>query len=201
MDIKASISNHELLSKYLDKYAVSEATIDFLVSKVTSERLYKGEVFTSAGKTCDKIGILINGLLYASYIPENGIDEIVSRFFYIPKNAVVTSFESFSRMTPSRESIIVLEDSFLICISKSDLNKAYQLSPAVERLGRVIAEESYIEASDRSRALQILNTTDRILHFRRAHPELVNRASIQQQQVASYLGMNRNIYTRNANKC
>jgi hypothetical protein len=172
-----------------------------MASKVTSERLQTGEKFSTTGKICGKIGILVQGLLYASYVHEESIDEIVSRFFYSPKNVIVTSFESFTRKKIADESIIALEDSFLICITKNDLDQAFALSPSIERLGRIIAEESYIQASERIRSLQILKAKERIGHFRVSHPELVNRPSISTQQLASYLGMHRNVYTKNANKC
>ena len=201
MNFGTTTVTEHFLSQYLTNYNVSKETIEFLLMKITSEKLQIRDVFSSVGKVCNKIGILLNGLLYASFCPEDNIDEKVSRFFYVPRNIIVTSFESFSKATSSSESIIALEESFLLCINKSDLEQAYTLSPGLERLGRVMAEESYVQASQRIRSLEVLKAKEKILDFRKTHPVLVNRSSIQIQQIASYLGMHRNVYTKHANKC
>ena len=201
MNINTSTISAELLSQYLRRYNISKDTAQYILSKLTSEKLQKGEIFCALGKVCDKIGLLMNGLLYASFCPENDIDEKISRFFYVPRNIIVTSFESFSSKKPASESIVALEDSFLLCLSKEDLEIGYSKSPLLERLGRIIAEESYMQASQCIRTLQVMGAKEKIIDFRKTHPNLVNHRSIQVQQIASYLGMHRNIYTKLANKC
>lgn len=201
--MRAAVNSESFLflTQFLASYNVEPEAIEFLRTKLTSERLRKGDEFSIQGKICDKIGILVAGLLYASFQPENEEDEKVSRFFYSPRNIIVTSFESFNEVRPSSESIIALEDSFLLCISREDLNRLYELSPEVNTIGRKLAEESYIQLFRRARALQTLDGEDLIKDFWETHPELVNHPSISLQQIASYLGIHRNTYRRLANNC
>ena len=61
---------------------------EFFVKKCPVN-LKKGEIFLDYGDPSQKLGIVLDGLLYSSYISENG-QEWVSNFFYPPNHAVIT---------------------------------------------------------------------------------------------------------------
>lgn len=183
-----------LLLDYLKKFNLSQSTINVIQNKITYQLIKKEERFSSYGKVCKKIGVLLNGLLYASYQPDGDKKEIVSRFFYLPKNLIVSSFESFHTGKPANESITAIEDSFLVCLEKDVLNDLYKTNPEINYVGRQIAEQSYIHALQRIHDLQTMDGRQRVRDFLKSNPELFNR--VQKQQMASYLGMNRNALTR-----
>jgi CRP-like cAMP-binding protein len=181
------------LKIFLDKYQLTEGEIDTISSTLKPTLVRKGEFFLQKGKMCDKLGILISGLLYAYYETGNG-EEKVSRFFYLGKNSVVTSFESFRFLKKSAESIRAIEDSFLLCISQTDLDELYQQIPSLNRIGRELAELSYIQALERIHDLQALDKEKMFNKFYKEHRELFGRVKIQ--HLTSYLAMNRNLYSK-----
>ncbi len=159
--------------------------------------LKKGEVFIDYGEKNRKLGILISGLLYASYISENG-KEWISRFYYIPQNSIVSSHEAFIKGKKSVECIRAYEDSELIIVDRSEYEELLENHPELERLARIMAEESYILALQRAHSLQSLSASQRVKKFVQEHHQIVSR--VQRQHVASYLGIHRNIFTRILNK-
>ena len=186
------------LIEFLEKYNLPPRHIDAIQSAFTPLQLGKGEKFSEFGKVCTRIGILMNGLLFAAYDKENSAKEIISRFFYSPSQIFVTSFESFSKASKSNEHITAIEPSFLFCIDRKDLEGIYNSFPETNLIGRLIAEQSYIQALQRAHALQALNAEERLADFFRVHPHLFNR--VQRQHITSYLGINRNALSEHMNR-
>ncbi len=159
--------------------------------------LKKGETFVDYGEQNRRLGILLNGLLYASYTAENG-QEWISRFYYTPDNSIVSSHETFMTGKKSEETIRAYEDSELICIDRSEYDELLEKNPELERMVRIMAEESYVQALRRVHTLQSLSASQRVKKFVKEHSQIVSR--VQRQHVASYLGIHRNIFTRILNQ-
>lgn len=155
--------------------------------------LKKGESFIQYNEKMQKIGILISGLLYATYVSDSGI-EWISRFFYPPDNFIVSNHRSFFLGKDSSESIKAYEDSELIYIEREEFKYLLDNHPTFERTVRILAEESYIQAMERIHSFQSLNAEQRIRKFFEEHPDLGKK--LQRQHIASYLGIHRNILTR-----
>ena len=166
-------------------------------SKQVPVTLKKGESFLDYGEPNQKLGILMEGLMYATYVAENG-QEWISRFFYTPDNAIVSSHDSFMSGENSIESIRAYEDSELIFITKLEFDGMLQQSGNLQQLVFKMAEESYVNAMKRVHMLQSLTASQRVKRFVKEHGDLVSR--VQRQHVASYLGIHRNIFTRILNK-
>jgi CRP-like cAMP-binding protein len=159
--------------------------------------LKRGEIFIDYGDISGKLGIVLEGLLYSSYIADNG-KEWISNFFYPPNHAIVTSHESFLRGQQSIETIRAYEDSSLIYIHKNEFDALVDKNPQLEHMVRVMAEESYVQTLKRVYSFQSLNAFQRVKKFISEHRELVHK--VQRQHIASYLGIHRNIFTRILNK-
>jgi len=183
MDQKKVISRYKLTLELLQKVE--------LKNKLSV--LKKGESFIDYDEKTQKIGILISGLLYSTYMAESGT-EWVSRFFFPPNNFIVSNHRSFYLGKNSSESIRAYEDSELICIEKEEFKFLLDHNPKFERTVRILAEESYIQALERIHSFQSLNAEQRIRKFFDEYPELGKK--LQRQHIASYLGIHRNILTR-----
>jgi len=155
--------------------------------------LSKGEVFIDYGEKNNKIGLLVDGLLYASYLSASG-SEWVSRFFFPPNNFIVSNHRGFVLGKNSSEAIRAYEDSKLIYIEKDEFKTLLDTNHKFERTVRILAEESYIQAMDRIHSFQSLNAEQRIRKFFEEYPDLAQK--LQRQHIASYLGIHRNILTR-----
>ncbi|MGC9353693.1 MAG: Crp/Fnr family transcriptional regulator [Mariniphaga sp.] len=179
--------------KVISRYKLTLELLRNLELKNKSALLKKGESFIDYGEKTQKIGILINGLLYSTYIAESGT-EWVSRFFFPPNNFIVSNHRNFYLGKNSSETIRAYEDSELICIEKEEFKYLLDHNPKFERTVRILAEESYVQAIERIHSFQSLNAEQRIRKFFDEYPELGKK--LQRQHIASYLGIHRNILTR-----
>ena len=178
---------------YFKKFNLSDPAVKKVFRTLQSLFVKRGERFSHCNRVCKRAGFLVSGLLYASYIDEEG-KEIVSRFYYAPKNMIVSSFQSFQDGKPANEYIEAIEDSYLLCISRDDLAKLYRSIGILNFITRIIAEQSYVQALQRIHFLQALSNEQKIKEFLKDDSELVNKVKVQ--QLASYLGMHRNQFTR-----
>lgn len=180
-------------NKIVSRHKLTIAQIREMPLKNKPLFLKKGESFIYYGEKTKKIGILVNGLMYATYLSSNG-DEWVSRFFYPPNNFIVSNHEGFYFGINSSESIRAYEDSELIYIEKEEFKNLLDTNRRFERTVRILAEESYIQALNRIHALQSLNAKQRIQQFLNENNGLASK--LQRQHIASYLGIHRNILAR-----
>lgn len=183
MDQKKVISRYNLTLELLKKFELKNRPVI----------LKKGESFLRYGERTQKIGILISGLLYSSYIAESGT-EWISRFFFPPNNFIISNHRSFYQGKYSSESIRSYEDSELVYIEKDEFKYLLDHNPPFERTVRILAEESYVQALERIHSFQSLQAEQRIRKFFEEYPELGKK--LQRQHIASYLGIHRNILTR-----
>lgn len=183
MDQKKIITRFEHTLKFL-------STFDLKNEPVV---LKKGELFIDYGEKNNKIGLLTDGLLYASYLSDSGT-EWVSRFFFPPNNFIVSNHRGFVLGKDSSEAIRAYEDSTLLYIEKDEFKTLLDRDHKFERTVRILAEESYIQAMDRIHSFQSLNAEQRIRKFLEEYPVLAKK--LQRQHIASYLGIHRNILTR-----
>jgi CRP-like cAMP-binding protein len=180
-------------NKIFLRYQLTLELLESLDLEHSTVELKKGECFIDYGEKTKKIGILIEGLLYATYLSDSGT-EWISRFFFPPNNFIISNHHGFYSGKNSTESIRAYEDSKLIYIEKHEFKTLLDNHPKFERTVRILAEESYIQAMDRIHSFQSLNAEQRIRKFLRQYPELAQK--IQRQHIASYLGIHRNILTR-----
>ena len=179
------------------KYNSTLVQLQDFFSKKSPCTLKKGETFIDYGDPSGKLGIVLDGLLYSSYISDNG-KEWISNFFYPPNHAIITSHESFIRGKHSGEAIRAYEDSQLIFIYKNEFDRLVEKNPNLEHMVRVMAEESYVQTLKRVYSFQSLSAFQRVKRFISEHNDLVPK--VQRQHIASYLGIHRNIFTRILNK-
>lgn len=179
--------------KIISRYRITLQLIKSLDLKNSQVELKKGDYFIDYGEKTKKIGILIEGFLYANYVSDAGT-EWISRFFFPPNNFIVSNHRGFYLGKNSTESIRAYEDSKLIYIEKDEFKKLLDNNPKFERTVRILAEESYIQAMERIHSFQSLNAEQRIRKFLKEYPELAQK--LQRQHIASYLGVHRNILTR-----
>jgi CRP-like cAMP-binding protein len=179
--------------KIISRYNITLELLQEIELKNKPAILKKGESFIDYDDKTQKIGILINGLLYSTYVSENGA-EWISRFFFPPNNFIVSNHRSFYSGEKSSESIRAYEDSELICIEREEFKYLLDNNIKFERTVRILAEESYTQALERIHSFQSLNAEQRIRRFFDEYPELGKK--LQRQHIASYLGIHRNILTR-----
>ncbi|MFT5822640.1 MAG: CRP-like cAMP-binding protein [Crocinitomix sp.] len=169
---------------------MDDSTFELATEFLKIERLSKGEDFISQGSVCNKIAFINSGLLKIYYL-KNGIE--VNTCF-CAENSIASSFESFTNQTASNDSIQALEDSTLIVISKTVLEKLYQMHPKWQELGQKMVEKECFRLSERVQTLGFDSALEKYKTLIENQPQIIQRVPIQ--DIASYLGVSRETLSR-----
>ncbi len=98
-----------------------------------------------------------------------------------------TNLDSFRSGAPSQSNIIALEDTAVLALARPDQETLFDAIPRLERMFRIIAENTLISLTRRYELHMKMKGRDRYLHFTGKLPGFANR--IPQYRLASYLGL------------
>ena len=177
--------NTELILQNISRHIQLDKTeADFFVSLLQTKKLKRNDYLLKQGDICRTENFIIKGCLRTYTIDENGTDHIV--MFGIEDWWVGDLF-SFLTVSPSMYFIDALEDTEILQITKSDLDKLYERVPKFERFFRLILQNAFIAQQQRINQNLSYTAEKRYLDFVAKHPNLEQRFS--QKQVAAYLGI------------
>lgn len=146
-------------------------------------QLKKNQNYINEGEICKKIGFLSEGMVRYYYRKQE--TEVTSDFAF--EGSFITSYHSLITQEKSDSSIQALQDSILLEISYENLVRKYDENKNYERLGRLLAEQTFL--SGRKHLLGLLNNTaeERYRNLIERAPHFVQ--NIQLHFIASYLGI------------
>ncbi|MCW3127756.1 MAG: Crp/Fnr family transcriptional regulator [Bacteroidetes bacterium] len=177
---------NEAFLTFLSSFSrLSKEDIEQLAEACTEVSYAKGDYFIREGEVCHKIGFLISGIARVYHIAND--KEYTSYFNFPQRNRMVATFESFLIQKPSKENIHFLQDSVLILIPRTKLYELYETSPAMQEMGRKLAEYNYVLAMERIYALQHDTAQMRYEKLLHIYADLVNM--VPHHYIASYLGI------------
>lgn len=103
------------------------------------------------------------------------------------ENYWISDLYSFLTQTPSTQNIDALEDTEVLQITNTNMERLYTEVPKFERMYRILYQNSLI--AHHSRMMKTISGTakERFLQFREKYPGLEQR--IPQKQIAAYLGI------------
>ncbi|MDA7744860.1 Crp/Fnr family transcriptional regulator [bacterium] len=100
----------------------------------------------------------------------------------------ITDYSSFLNQSPSNKNIQCIENTRLYVISRDSLDRLYEKNNAeFERLGRVMAEQLYMQWHEKSKSLLMDNATERYTKLIENRTQLPQR--VPQYLIAEYLGI------------
>ncbi len=147
------------------------------------KQLEKGEIFVRQGEVCRKVGFIVSGI-FRNYYLHDGVE--VTACFCL-ENTFLTSYASLVTRQVSRMEIQALEDSVLLVIQLTDLEKLYALHPFWEKTGRLTAEREFIVLETHNITRYDETALEKYTRIMQDTPELINRVPLQ--NLASYLGI------------
>lgn len=176
----------EKLKTTLDQFLVLPEK-DWILIKDTTMRkeLKKGDHFALEGKVCNQMGFLNKGITRVYYVVDG--KEYTSYFNFEDRNPLVSAFTSFITRKPSKENVHVIQDAELLIFNYDELQSLYEKSPAIQKLGRIMAEYNYVLSIERIYSLQHRSAQERYLELLDIYPNLINH--VPHHYVASYLGI------------
>jgi CRP-like cAMP-binding protein len=143
----------------------------------------KGDVILDLHKPCETIWHMTKGAVRKLEM-DNGIEK-TTHFYVAPK--VFTVLHSALTGSPSDLSILCEEDCEFLTLDIKELDNLYQQSIYIERIGRRMAEEEFIEEFSMRRMFLKLDALQRYEYMEKEYPEILKR--FQLKDVATFLGI------------
>ncbi|MCI5058486.1 cyclic nucleotide-binding domain-containing protein [Phaeodactylibacter sp.] len=173
------------MRKYIEHIAGKMPDKDWQLYKqhLKAVKSKKGEVILGLQKPCKTIWHMTKGAV-RKFEMDNGIEK-TTHFYVAPK--VFTVLHSVLTGGPSDLSIICEEDCEFLTLDIDQLADLYQQSIYIERVGRRMAEEEFIEEFSMRRMFLKLDALQRYEYMEQKHPEVLMR--FQLKDVATFLGV------------
>ena len=155
-----------------------------LLPFIESKTLKKNGYFLQEGQICESIAFINSGILIYFKFLENG-KEVTTDFAF--KNDWVTDNQSRINNSPSVINIKAIVPSEILIIKNKDLPALFEKIPKIERLSRVLMEQSFIKFTQLSIDLQVLSAKERYVKMLKEYPEISQNVPLY--HIANYLGI------------
>ncbi|AZA54834.1 Crp/Fnr family transcriptional regulator [Chryseobacterium sp. G0201] len=169
------------ISRYID---LSDEEFQRFSEPFELKKFNRKETALREGDYCLFEGFVLNGCFKVYFLTEDGFEQTL---YFAVENWWITDIDSLINNVPSTLNIEALEESEVLMISKKDKEKLYETMPQVEKLFRIMNQNSSVALQRRILSLMNKTADKRYLEFLEKYPGLEQK--ITQQQVASYLGI------------
>lgn len=136
------------------------------------------------GEVSRYTNFVVKGCLREYTVDESGKLHID---YFAPEDYWVSDLYSYLTETPSTQNIDALEDTQVLQLSKTNMERLYIEVPKFERLNRILYQNSLVAHHRRLMANISGTAKERYFEFRQKYPRLEQR--IPQKQIAAYLGI------------
>lgn len=175
----------EQLYKNINRYIdLSEGEFETFKSRFQYKSFKKKDVVLKERDYCLFEGFVLNGCFKVYYLNESGFEQTL---YFAVEGWWITDIDSLINEVPSILNIEALQDSDVLMISKKDKEYLYETLPKVEKLFRIMNQQSSVALQRRILSLTGKTADKRYLEFLEKYPGLEQK--LTQQQVASYLGI------------
>lgn len=175
----------DLLYKNISRHLeVSDEEFERFGKPFTLRTFKRKEIVLREGDYCLFEGFVVKGCFKVYYLNESGSEQTL---YFAVEGWWITDIDSLINNVPSTLNIEALEESEVLMISKKDKEKLYEEMPRIEKLFRIMNQQSSVALQRRILSLTGKTADKRYLEFLEKYPGLEQR--ITQQQVASYLGI------------
>jgi len=150
----------------------------------------KKQKLVEEGEVEKYLNFILQGLARKFFIRKN--EEMVMQFSR--ENEIICCYDSFMSGEPSNFSVEAVEDMVVVSITHENVEKLYEFSPKMERLGRLIATQEYLKKESFEYNRVRLTSQERFINFIRNNGYLLQR--VPQKYLASYLNMKPETFSR-----
>lgn len=172
------------IKAYFDRLVeISDNDFDLFTSKLVKISYPKNSIIIERGKIENYLSFIQEGVVRFN-IP--GVDHDLT-FDFGFADSFVSAYDSFITQSPSSYNIEAMSNCTLWCISKNDLEIIYAQTDIGDRIGRIIAENIYLNKMKREISLLQNSAKQRYLDLLQEKPQLVQ--NIPLKYLASYIGI------------
>ena len=155
----------------------------FFIKNMKRIEVKKKDLLLEIGQVSGKVYFIEKGL-FRGYVVDRGS---VYSIWFMKEGDLMFGVNSFYTQTPSEEGIEALEDCIVYSLDYKDLMWAYENYMSFNFNGRKLTEHYYMKTWPDMKGLRKVTATERLRHFEKTHPELVNRIPLN--HMASFLGI------------
>lgn len=180
----------DILAHFSSLTTVSPQLAGELRQRIHLHRVERNSHLHQAGAICARTYWIKRGLLRLYYLKDGR--EVTD--FFSAENQWITSAYSFMRQVPDQFYLQAVEPSELYSLTTHDLGWLFEHFPEMERFGRIVISQQFMQQSERLNALQFSSAAERYGHFCQAHQGILSRLPLG--MVASYLGITQETLSR-----
>jgi CRP-like cAMP-binding protein len=181
----------DMLRQYVSGYvALTNEEFTFLADKIVVRNLDRKHQLVQAGEVERYMNFVVKGLVRMYFY--RGKTEVITNI--AKEGQLVSSSASFLSGAPSSYFIETLEPSLLLSLTRADLDRIYQQSTRIEKLGRLMTTQFVLQKEEWELECMRLDTRERFLRFVENNPDLMQR--VPQKYLASYLNMKPETFSR-----
>ena len=175
----------ELLNKNLSALIdIKQEEIEKFESFLIKRTVSKKQNLLNHGSVCRFVAFINKGCLRSYSVDANGIEHITQ---FGVENHWIADLYSFLNQTPATLNIEAVEDSEVLLLDFSNLEKLYKSIPGLERYFRILFQNAYTSTQRRLNSTLSISAADRYNELITSYPELIRRVPLI--HIASYLGI------------
>lgn len=177
--------NFQMILANVGKHvAINKKEAAYFTSLLTIRNIARHERILAEGKSCRHIFFVNKGAFRSFCTDTKGNEHIV---MFAIDDWWITDMHGFALEKAALVSIEAIEDSQVLQLEKSDLEKLYLRVPAFERFFRIMMQNAYVREQLRVTQSLTLDATARYHSFVARYPQFMRRIPLK--MVASYLGV------------
>lgn len=182
--VKTEMEYIPILANLAKHIQLTKGESDHFITLLTIREIGRKELLLKEGNECTTINYLNTGVLRAYYCDSTDNENSI---MFALQDWWVTDMQSFVTEKPAMLNIEALEDSIVIQLKRTDLDRLYIQVPKFERFFRIIIQNAYIR--EQLRIIENLSqpAEERYQNFIQKYPQVVQRVPLK--QIASYLGI------------
>lgn len=178
-----NLSVQQLINKFNSYTSLSQADLDFVTQFYQRKEIGKGELIFQPGQYIRHWHFVDEGC-FCFYTLKDGKEKVMEFF---TEGDFFTDIYAYLQESPSNVFAKATEDSVIYSATKADVQKSFDHSHQIERIGRLTMQETVLKTYRRIAHLNNLSNEKRYLRLLEKRPTLFQR--VPQYLIASYLGL------------
>lgn len=182
----------EILQQHLtDRLGKNVENLDTVLSHFEPISTKRNTQLLSQGEVCNYVYFIAKGCLQV-YTYDKEFNETTRDI--VTEGTWCSELVSFGTGSSATENIRTIEPSELLAINRQSFKLLMETVPQFDKVYKQILEISYTNSVYRINTFMNLSALDRIKWLMEFRPKLMTRVS--SKLIASYLGINKDVYSR-----
>ena len=183
----------EILRKHIIERLGDEIddNLEVVLNSFKPMEVERNKFLVRQGEVCKHVYFIARGCLQV-FVYDHEMNETTRDI--VTEGTWCSELLSFGTGNPATENIKAVEPCELLAIDRSGFQKMIETVPQFDKVYKQLLETSYANSVYRINTFVALSALDRIKWLMEFRPKLMTRVS--SKLIASYLGINKDVYSR-----